>query len=67
MYTSSMYNERIVVHNPQYLLVGEHGPQRRAPVHASLALLRQPRLEQLQEDPLRPLHVLRVWGKNIRE
>jgi hypothetical protein len=44
------------------LFVGEHGLAARAPVHGRLLLVRQTLLQELQENPLRPLVVPRVGG-----
>ena len=48
-----------------HLLVGEHGLVVRAPVDRRLPLVGEPLLEQLQEDPLRPLVVRRVGGRQL--
>mmetsp|Transcript_21063 Transcript_21063/g.63391 ORF Transcript_21063/g.63391 Transcript_21063/m.63391 type:complete len:232 (-) Transcript_21063:921-1616(-) len=45
--------------------VGKHSAQSGAPVHGHLCLIRQPPLEQLQEDPLGPLVVVRVGGGDL--
>ncbi len=42
------------------LFVRQHRAQLRAPVHGDFRLERQPAIEELQEDPLRPLEVPRV-------
>mmetsp|Transcript_36599 Transcript_36599/g.65494 ORF Transcript_36599/g.65494 Transcript_36599/m.65494 type:complete len:272 (+) Transcript_36599:2151-2966(+) len=47
------------------LLIGEHGAECLAPVHGHLRLVRQPALQQLQENPLRPLVVLWIRGGNL--
>src|SRR5687768_9385804 len=47
------------------LLVREHGLVVRAPVDRRLLLIRQPFLEQLHEDPLRPLVIPRVRGLDV--
>ena len=50
-----------------HLFVGEDSPQRRTPVDPGLALNRQASLEQLEEDPLGPLEVVRVFSRRQRE
>ena len=45
-----------------HLLVGQHGHARWAPIHRRFFSLGQPCLEELQEEPLRPLVVGRVRG-----
>ena len=47
------------------LLVGEHGLVVGTPVDRRLLLVGQPLLEELQEDPLRPLVVRRVGGREL--
>ena len=47
------------------LLVGEHGRVVRAPVDGRLAAVGEARLEQLQEDPLRPAVVARLVGAEL--
>jgi hypothetical protein len=46
----------------QWSLLGNILTEFRTPVDVDLALARQPRLEQLQEYPLRPFHVADVSG-----
>ena len=48
-----------------HLFVGQHGLARRTPIHRRLAAIRQPALQQLQENPLRPLVVGRVGGGQL--
>mmetsp|Transcript_29814 Transcript_29814/g.72049 ORF Transcript_29814/g.72049 Transcript_29814/m.72049 type:complete len:511 (-) Transcript_29814:294-1826(-) len=48
-----------------HLLVRQHRPQRRTPVHGHRALLRQSQFVQLEEYPLRPLHVSHVGGGDL--
>ena len=47
------------------LLIGQHGAQGGAPVDGDVGLVRQAPLEQLQEDPLRPLVVLWVGCREL--
>jgi hypothetical protein len=47
------------------LLVGEHRSERRAPVDRNLGDVRQPALEQLEEDPLRPAVVIGIGGVDL--
>ena len=48
-----------------HLLVGEHRLVVRAPVDRRLLLVGEPLLEQLQEDPLRPLVVARIGRRQL--
>ena len=47
------------------LLVRQHRLVLRAPVDGRRALVRQAAVEQLQEDPLRPVVVLRIGGRQL--
>ena len=47
------------------LLIGQHSAQGGAPVDRDLCLVGQAPVEQLQEDPLRPLVVLGVGGAEL--
>ena len=47
------------------LLGRQHRPARRAPVDGGVLLVRQARLEELHEDPLRPAVVGRVGGVDL--
>ena len=48
-----------------HFFVGEDGAQGRAPVDGHRCLVREPPLEELQEDPLGPLVVLRVGRRDL--
>ena len=48
-----------------HLLVGQHGLVLRAPLDRRALAVREPALEQLQEDPLRPAVVLRLVGAEL--
>ena len=48
-----------------HLLVREHGLVVRAPVHGRRPPIRQSALEQLEENPLRPLVILRISGRQL--
>ena len=47
------------------LFVRQHGAEVGAPVHGQLALIGQPALEELQENPLRPAHVVFVRRRDL--
>ena len=47
------------------LLVREHGPIVRAPVHRRLALVRETALEEAQEEPLIPAVILGLAGRDL--
>jgi hypothetical protein len=49
----------------QHLLVGQHGLAPGAPVDRCLLAVRQPRLQEAQEDPLGPADVLRVVAAHL--
>ena len=48
-----------------HLLVREHGLVVRTPVHGRRPPIRQSALEQLEENPLRPLVILRISGRQL--
>ena len=48
-----------------HLLVGQHRAERGAPVHGNLRLIRETALEELQEDPLRPLEIRRIARRHF--
>src|SRR5690625_3574116 len=48
-----------------HLFVGEDRPERRAPVDRHLVDVGEAALVQLQEDPLRPLEVVRIGGIDL--
>jgi hypothetical protein len=47
------------------LLVGEDSPERGAPVDRHVGAVREAAVEELEEDPLRPLVVARVGGRDL--
>ena len=62
LFEEALFNQRAAPFTAaiDHLLVREHGLVGRAPVHRAGLLVREAALEQLQEDPLRPLVVGRV-------